>query len=167
MSFLLFGAMLTSQPSVMAEEGMAPAEEQNAPAPSKAEGAPETSYSYRFENRQDPFLPFLTEKATPVAPSNIPDQILPTSGQLTGMQLFEPGQLTLVAIVMAEDYDFAMVEDTIGKGYIIRQGTKIGERGEVTLIEPNQVTITETAQTQSGKTLESKVVMLLNKEGEE
>jgi len=120
-------------------------------------------FMYLIENRPDPFIPFISEKAASV---NI-DEIVPIKEQLSGMQLFEPGQLNLVAIVMAENNDFAMAEDTTGKGYIIRKGMKIGKRGLITAIQPNEVIIEETAFTRAGKKLTSEIVMLLKKEGEE
>lgn len=123
----------------------------------------ETLFDYQIENRPDPFQPFISEKA---ASANI-NEIVPVSEQLSGMQLFEPGQLNLVAIVMAENNDFAMAEDTTGKGYILRTGMKIGKRGIITSIHNNKVTIEETAFTRVGKKLTSKIVMLLKKEGEE
>jgi type IV pilus assembly protein PilP len=123
----------------------------------------ETPFVYEIERRADPFMPFISEKA---ASANI-NEILPVDEQLSGMQLFEPGQLNLVAIVMAGDSDFAMAEDTTGKGYILHAGMKIGKRGIITAIKANEVTIEETAFTRAGKKLTSKVVMLLKKEGEE
>ena len=123
----------------------------------------ETLFEYQIERRADPFVPFISEKA---ASANI-NEILPVDEQLSGMQLFEPGQLNLVAIVMAGNNDFAMAEDTTGKGYILHTGMKIGKRGIITAIKANEVTIEETAFTRAGKKLTSKVVMLLKKEGEE
>lgn len=123
----------------------------------------ENLFEYLIENRPDPFIPFISEKATSV---NI-DEIVPIKERLSGMQLFEPGQLNLVAIVMVKNNDFAMAEDTTGKGYIIRKGMKIGKRGTITAIQPNEVIIEETAFTRAGKKLTSKIVMLLKKEGEE
>ena len=144
------------------------------PAPSGTSKSPKQSlalpehpleelFEYQIERRADPFVPFISEKA---ASSNI-NEILPVAEQLTGMQLFEPGQLNLVAIVMAGNSDFAMAEDTTGKGYILHTGMKIGKRGIITAIKANEVTIEETAFTRAGKKLTSKVVMLLKKEGEE
>jgi type IV pilus assembly protein PilP len=122
-----------------------------------------TLFKYHIENRPDPFVPFITEKA---ASANI-HEIIPVAEQLSGMQLFEAGQLNLVAIVMLGDKDFAMVEDTTGKGYILHTGMKIGRRGIITTIQGNEVIIEETAFTRAGKKLTSKIVMLLKKEGEE
>jgi type IV pilus assembly protein PilP len=120
-------------------------------------------FEYKIETRPDPFVPFISEKATS---ANI-NEIVPVAEQLSGMQLFEPGQLNLVAIVMAGKSDFAMAEDTTGKGYILHTGMKIGKRGIITAIKANKVTVEETAFTRAGKKLTSTIVMLLKKEGEE
>ncbi len=122
-------------------------------------------FEYTIEDRKDPFIPFITEKAT-TSDVNM-DEIVETKAVLTGMQLFEPGQLTLVALMKKEQRDFAMVEDFTGKGYIISVGTKIGKRGVVKEIVPNQVIIEEIAETRAGKQLVNKIVMVLKKEGEE
>ncbi len=127
------------------------------------ESSSDEIFEYVIEGRSDPFIPFISEKAQ----SAKMDEILPVENQLSGMQLFEPGQLNLVAIVMVDDKDMAMVEDTTGKGYILRTGMEIGRRGIITSIQSNKVTIEETAFTRAGKKLTSNIVMLLKKEGEE
>ncbi len=127
------------------------------------EKATKELYEYIIEGRNDPFVPFISERAA----SAKMDEILPVDNQLSGMRLFEPGQLSLVAIVMVEDTDFAMAEDTTGKGYILRTGMEIGRRGIITAIHSNEVLIEETAFTRAGKKLTSNIVMLLKKEGEE
>ncbi len=137
------------------------------PADSDTLNNPEQTitYEYIIEDRKDPFVPFITEKAT-TSEVNM-DEIVDTNTVLTGMQVFEPGQLKLVALLKKEGEDFAMVEDFTGKGYIISVGTKIGKRGVVKNIVPNQVIIEETAETRAGKQIVSKIVMVLKKEGEE
>jgi len=122
-------------------------------------------FEYQLENRSDPFVPFITEKA---ATSSVDmNEIVENNEPLTGMQLFEPGQLTLVALLKKGKEDVAMVEDFTGKGYVLEEGTKIGRRGVVKNIVPNAVIIEETAVTRAGKELITKVVMTLKKEGEE
>jgi type IV pilus assembly protein PilP len=123
-----------------------------------------TQFEYILENRPDPFVPFISETAasTKVDMNEIVDNREP----LTGMQLFEPGQLTLVALLKKNLEDVAMVEDFTGKGYILLEGTKIGRRGVVKNIASNAVTIEETAITRAGKEIVTQVVMTLKKEGE-
>lgn len=129
------------------------------PAPAQEE------FEYIIANRKDPFVPFITEKA---ATSEVDlNEIVEVEGELTGMQLFEPGQLSLVALMKSGDQDYAMVQDFTGKGYVIGKGTKIGKRGVVVEIAPNKVVIEETAQTRAGQKIVTNTVMVLKKEGEE
>jgi type IV pilus assembly protein PilP len=122
-------------------------------------------FEYVLENRPDPFVPFISEKA---ATSTVDmNEIVDKSEPLTGMQLFEPGQLKLVALLKKNAEDVAMVEDFTGKGYVLLEGTKIGKRGVVKNIASNAVTIEETAITRAGKEIVTQVVMTLKKEGEE
>lgn len=123
------------------------------------------SFEYKLENRPDPFVPFISEKA---ASSSVNmDEIVDPTGPLTGMQLFEPGQLTLVGLVKKGSEDLAMVEDFTGKGYVLTEGTKIGRRGVVKDIAPQSVLIEETAVTRAGKKNVTEVVMLLKKDKKE
>jgi len=124
----------------------------------------DNGFEYIIEDRADPFLSFLQPEKTPDASLN---EIVDIEGELEGMQLFEPGQLTLVAIVQSARKQFAMVQDFTGKGYIITEGIKIGKRGVITDIVPNQVVIEETAFTRAGKKLTNEVIMYLKQEGEE
>ena len=124
-----------------------------------------SDYEYRVEDRADPFAPFVSgpAKANPVTP----DEIIENNEVLTGMQLFEPGQLTLVALMLTGGNKLAMVEDSTGRGYVIEEGMKIGRRGVITHITEDRVIIEETAHTRSGKTLKNEIAMVLKREGEE
>ena len=126
----------------------------------------QSDFEYQIENRPDPFVPFYTGEASTV-PELDPNEIVETRERLTGMQLFEPGQLNLVALMKVEGMYIAMVEDFKGQGYIVETGTKIGRRGTVKEIMPNKVLIEEIAITRAGKELRSEIVMALRKEGEE
>ncbi len=123
-----------------------------------------TPFEYKLENRPDPFVPFISEKA---ATSNVDmDEVIESGEPLTGMQLFEPSQLTLVALIKKGGENHAMVQDFTGKGYVLSEGTKIGRRGVVKNFAPQSVIIEETAMTRAGKKTVTEVVMLLKKEGE-
>lgn len=132
------------------------------------ESAPNTTeYAYELEGRSDPFIPFITPRAATAPTTSLdPDEIIDEDKMLSGMQLFEPGQLTLVAVLNAESGPMAMVEDVTGKGYILRKGILIGRRGVVSDILPSVVRITETAKTRAGKEIKSTVTMKLKKEGD-
>ncbi len=123
------------------------------------------SFTYIMEGRPDPFVPFITK--TVVTRILDPDEILDEEGELTGMRQFEPGQLTLVAIIKGEERGrVAMVEDVTGRGYMLNEGVPIGRRGVVTEITANEVLIVETSRTRAGKEIKNTIVMRLNKEGE-
>jgi Tfp pilus assembly protein PilP len=123
-------------------------------------------FEYTLEGRPDPFVPFITEKAA-TSSVDMNEIVDDNKRPLTGMQLFEPGQLNLVALMKNGNQDIAMVEDFTGKGYILTEGTLIGRRGVVKDIALNKVLIEETAYTRAGKKIVTEVVMLLKKEGEE
>ncbi len=121
-------------------------------------------FKYIMEGRPDPFVPFIAPK---VATKINPNEIVEEKGRLTGMQKFEPGQLTLVAVLFTDGKRMAMVEDVTGKGYIITKGNLIGRHGVVSRIDKRQVVITETAHTRTGRTIISTIVMRLNQEGDQ
>jgi hypothetical protein len=129
-------------------------------------GTSQERFEYILDNRSDPFIPFLSDKAASVKSVDM-NEIVANTQPLTGMQLFEPGQLTLVALLNNGGEDIAMVQDFTGKGYILTEGTLIGRRGVVKNIARNNVIIEETAVTRAGKKIISEVVMILKKEGEE
>ncbi len=117
-------------------------------------------FVYRTEGRPDPFLPFITEQRLQAEQES-------EEKALTGMQLFEPGQLTLVGIINTEQEAMAMVQDSSGKGYVMRKGTKLGRHGVVADIAANEVSIREQL---SGNGLAKKKTykttkMVLKKEG--
>ena len=124
-----------------------------------------SDYEYQVDDRPDPFAPFVTGPAqtNPVTP----DEIIEEDEVLTGMQLFEPGQLTLVALMMTGGNAMAMVQDFTGRGYVIEEGMKIGRRGVITRISEDKVLIEETSRTRSGKVLKNEIAMVLKREGEE
>lgn len=123
------------------------------------------TFEYQIEGRPDPFMPFVSERST--TPNENPDELVDNNQKLTGMQLFEPGQLTLVALMSTGGKRIAMVQDFTGKGYILKEGTKIGRRGVVKEITDKKLIISETAQTRGGKILTNNIAMVLKKEGEE
>ncbi len=120
----------------------------------------QTPFTYRRENRSDPFMPFISQETGPTVVSS--EEETP----LSGMQLFEPGQLTLVAILFSGQRALAMVEDSTGMGHIIRVKDKVGRRGEVKAIVANAVVLEEWSLTTSGSKRFTTTEMVLRKEGE-
>ncbi len=123
------------------------------------------NYAYVIEGRSDPFKPFISLKASTLAERD-PNEIVEDDAELTGMRIFEPGQLTLVGVLLTDVGEIALVEDQTKKGYMLKQGDLIGKRGIVTQINKKQVLITETAHTRAGEEIKSTVTMRLKKEGD-
>jgi len=168
--FLLLGclAFVPSLSSGIAQGVEATPPPAQAPAPAAAGQTPKKTlveimqipFAYRRENRSDPFAPFITQETGPTLV--VPEEDAP----LSGMQLFEPGQLTLVTILVSGQQALAMVEDSTGMGHIIRVKDKIGRRGEVKAIVPNAVVIEEWSLTTSGNKRFTTNEMVLRKEGD-
>lgn len=119
----------------------------------------EDGFEYRTEGRPDPFKPFVTDK-------QVKEEQASELEELTGMRRFEPGQLTLVAIVFAKEGPLAMVEDSVGKGYVLRKGMKIGRAGEIIDIISSKVLIKESYFSLTQQLLYKNIEMVLRKEGE-
>lgn len=115
------------------------------------------SFVYKREGRTDPFVSFVQEKVlavkTPVE-------------ELTGMRKFEPGQLTVVAIILGAADKFAMVQDSNNQGYIIREGLLLGRTGVVEAVVPNKVIVKNYTYNLAGDKIYKTVEMVLNQEGE-
>jgi type IV pilus assembly protein PilP len=124
-------------------------------------------FVYQREGRTDPFVPFVPFAAEPAVAAKVaPKPEEPAPEVLTGLRKFEPGQLSVVAIIETPRARHAMVEDSVRKGYVIRKGTKIGRTGVVEDIEPNRVLIKQYSYTLAGDKRYQTVVMELKKEGE-
>lgn len=118
---------------------------------------PASDFVYQREGRPDPFFPFITQEIL---------QSEADGEQLMGMRKFEPGQLTLVAIIFSGQKRIAMVQDSAGIGYTLRKGDKIGRSGEVIDIAPNMVKIEETTFSLTKEKISRTVEMVLKKEGD-
>ncbi len=122
-------------------------------------------FNYQFENRPDPFFPFLSQGPD----TKKPDDLEPGGGSkkpLTGMQLFEPGQLKLVALLKIGGKHLAMVEDVTGKGYRLDENMLIGRHGVINRILDEKVEITESYKTKTGRVITKEIVMRLKREGD-
>ena len=108
---------------------------------------------YNAAGRRDPFRPFTL------------DIHQEARVQLTPLQRYELGQLTVVATVWAASAPRAMVEDSVGMGYIVGVGTPIGRNGGVvTAIEPERVVVEEKVLDFYGNEQVNRIVMETPKE---
>lgn len=124
------------------------AKEQEALIASLDEGVTLVSFVYDPSGRRDPFRPF---DATPS---------LQNKGE--GLAGYDIGQLRLTAVVD----NIVTIEDTAGKGFIARKGSKIGlNNGEIIEILPDKIKILETNVDFTGKESTRVVEMELRSAG--
>ncbi|MDU9050840.1 MAG: pilus assembly protein PilP [Candidatus Electrothrix sp. Rat3] len=122
-------------------------------------------FQYKIEGRSDPFLPFLSKDSGRDEIDDTP--IENEKGKpLTGMQLFEPGQLRLVALLKIGNRNVAMVEDVAGKGYRLDENMLIGRHGTINRITDERIEITESYTTKTGRVVTKEIIMRLKKEGD-
>jgi Tfp pilus assembly protein PilP len=120
-------------------------------------------FEYQLTDRPDPFYPFIAKEDKEKAKG---DEIVDeeTKEPLTGMRLFEPGQLRLVAVMGVQGKKIAMAEDMAGKGYTLSETMPIGKHGQIVRIEDGQVFIKETLRTKAGREITNDIIMTLKKE---
>jgi type IV pilus assembly protein PilP len=115
----------------------------------------ETGYTYNPVGKADPFKPFIQ-----ISPARNLSRRTP----LTPLQKYEISQLKLVAVISTPEGNTALVEDSAGKGYIIKKGTEIGKNeGKVTKILKDKVIVEETYQDMWGQTKISEIPILLHR----
>jgi len=101
--------------------------------------------TYIIRGKVDPFEPLFKE--TPKFRKK-PDKRPPTP-----LELLSLGQLKLVAIIRAQSGNKALVEESSGKGYVVKKGTYIGlKRGKIIKIEKDNIIIEEEIQDIQGNT---------------
>lgn len=137
---------------------LAPARAENETSPPTPQAASLTdglggAPVYDAAGRRDPFRPF-TLDMRPEART-----------QLTPLQRYELGQLVVVGTVWELSPPRAMVEDSVGMGFIVTIGTPIGRNGGVvTAIEPQRILVEERVLDFYGKEQVNRVVMETPKE---
>lgn len=120
----------------------------------------DSNYVYDPTDKRDPFQPFIAMQ-TPLRPT---DEEIP----LTPLQKYDLSQLKLVAILVGTGEDRAMVEDSEGKGYIVKKGVYVGRNfGKVKAVLKDRVIIEERYKDYTGKVREKEIVLRLHSPGEE
>lgn len=159
---MIWAADSTAQEAVTAVTGTDVAVEKKLDA---GEARKRSKFNYQLDNRPDPFYSFIAKEAkTKKKEDEIVDE--ETKEPLTGMRLFEPGQLRLVAVMGVQGSKIAMAEDMAGKGYLLRENMLIGKYGKIVQIADGQVIISETRRTQAGREINNKIEMTLKKDEE-
>lgn len=131
-----------------------PAEKPQAAQPPAKPPAKPFEYAYKAGNRPDPFRPFF-EEAKAAAIISECEGIPP--GPLTEQEV---SQFKLVAVIAHGPEAMAMVQDSTGKGYVVRVGSFVGKKcGKVSAIGPDGATIDEPYKDMMGQTQIRKVTL--------
>ncbi len=105
-----------------------------------ARSAPEDRPIYDPKGKIDPFEPLFREKPTVAMVKTKRKKRIPR----TPLEKIDLSQLKLVGIILASSGNKALVEESNGKGYVIKRGTYIGTNaGKVVQIQKNKVIVAE------------------------
>ena len=115
---------------------------------------------YNPKGKVDPFEPLFREETAVKSALLKPKK----RASETPLENIDIGQLKLVAIINARGGNYAMVEESSGKGYVIKPGTYIGRNsGKVLSVESDKVLIEEEYEDIHGKTVTQNKEMTLPK----
>jgi type IV pilus assembly protein PilP len=116
---------------------------------------------YNPKGKVDPFVPLLRDEPVQAAGSKLMRKKRDPQSPLEKIDL---GQLKLVAIIAAPSGNRALVEESTGKGYILREGTYVGlNSGKVVDIAIDKVMVEEEFEDAFGKTITQKKEITLPK----
>lgn len=117
---------------------------------------------YDPKQRLNPFVPLYGGKKKPILSDK--SKTRKKRSPQTPLERIGLDQLKLAAIIRASTGNRALVEDTVGKGYIIKNGTYIGlNSGMVTQINANSVIIEEELENLKGEMVLQNTEMKLQK----
>jgi type IV pilus assembly protein PilP len=132
---------------------------------------PDLAFGYDSKGRIDPFVPLVKEEPVKVENEELIDAkgVVREKRAKTPLEKIELSQLQLKAIILAPSGNKALVEESTGKGYIIRKGTYIGRQdGKVIKILKDKVVVEELTENYEGKmVVKEKEIKLPKPPGEE
>lgn len=103
--------------------------------------------SYDSRNKFDPFMPLYKDEPVAKAKKKKKKRRLP----LTPLEKVDLSQLKLVGIIRAPSGDKALVQESSGKGYIVKKGTYIGiHAGRVINVLKDKIIVEEEIETELG-----------------
>ncbi len=139
------GEEATTPAATPVTKNQAPQAKKVAPPPAEEATEKIPEYAYDPLGRRDPFTPLLVMKNP--ALSNTEPQ--------TPLQSFELGQLRLIAIIIGKGPASAMVMAPDGKGYILKEGIRVGKNNGIVIgINPQAVLVKEKYMDFSGEVME-------------
>jgi Tfp pilus assembly protein PilP len=105
------------------------------PAPTEQKSDLQSPANLSTVGKRDPFRPFTLNTRANSRPRE----------NLSPLERYDLGQLKLVGVVWHVEEPSAMVEDSVGLGYIVKVGTPMGaNEGKVKAIKPNEIIVEET-----------------------
>jgi len=119
---------------------------------------------YDPKGKVDPFQPLFREKPAVASTKKVRKKRTPR----TPLERIDISQLKLVAIVLASSGNRALVEESSGKGYVVKKGTYMGTNaGKVVKIEKDKVIVAEEYEDYRGNvTLRNREIKLPKPPGE-
>ena len=110
---------------------------------------PEITDFYNPEGKLDPFEPLFKKERVSLA---VGKKKIKRRKPLTPLERINLSQLTLVGIIQAPSGNRALVQETTGKGYVIKKGTYIGTNsGKIVQILKDRIIIEEESEDIYGK----------------
>lgn len=108
----------------------------------------------RARLKRDPFKSFVETRAPVLAERS--------SKVLTPLQRYKLEQLKVVGIVMGAETNKALLEDDVGKGYVVTVGDLVGDQeGKITAIEKDRLVIEESYRDLMGEPKVRRIVKRL------
>jgi type IV pilus assembly protein PilP len=110
---------------------------------------PEINDLYNHEGKLDPFEPLFQKERVSVS---VGKKKIKRRKPLTPLERINLSQLTLVGIIQAPSGNRALVQETSGKGYVVKKGTYIGTNsGKIVQILEDRIIIEEESEDIYGK----------------
>ncbi|HTZ38726.1 MAG TPA: pilus assembly protein PilP [Syntrophales bacterium] len=163
-SLVIAFLLALSATAAMAAAPPAPKPPEAKPEEPSAAAPPEKpEYRYDPRGKIDPFKPFVRlEVPTPSAKKG-PEKKL--TGALTPLQRVSLEKVRVTGVAGSSTKRIAMVEDGVGKAYIVYVGTLMGmNEGRVIQILPDRVIVEEKLEGSKGKERSHRVALKLHKE---
>jgi type IV pilus assembly protein PilP len=154
-----------SKPSPATQKGQPVASSQTGEEKKSEESEPILAQRiYNPKERINPFLPLFRSENKEVAPEQPSKSKRKKRIPQTPLEKISLEQLKLVAIIRASSGNRALVEDSSGKGYIVKKGTYIGlNAGIVTQINVDRIIIEEELENLMGELVLQNTEMKLQK----
>ena len=169
----------TPEPNLPVKEEEKPTKKHETAKPAPAEEKPQTVStligstekgaepsgpgSYDPKGRIDPFEPLFKQDSAAAQALREKKRKM-RAGPLTPLEKVDLSQLKLVGVIMASTGNKALVQESSGKGFIVKEGTRIGiNSGRVIQIRKDRIIVEEEIETISGETAVQKKEMNLQK----